>query len=218
MALATQHGSPEAHRMRATRFEMRHYTLVHLLVVGAAWSIYLFDRDDILWRMIRVYPSRRLLEHVLFGVATVLIGIGALLSTRARAAIRSPHSNSRPALPTLGGTRLIGEWLYAFGFATLLPLWGSILLIAGESIRIARLALALNQLPSPDGEADRRQERRWARALRTESVKWGIFATMILFSVCLVDRVADDGILLSVLAGAVLNMPVRRTSPTAACG
>ena len=172
-------------RVRASRFETRHPTLLHLLIVGAAWATYLADRDDIVWRIIRSSPSSRALERAAFSVTALLIGAGALFCTRART------SNGR--------ARLLGEWLYALGLATLLPLWGSVFLLAAESIRLARLALA--QREQPPLQNDREP---WKTAIRRESVKWGIFATMIVFSVCLIDRVADYGILASLLAWAVL--------------
>lgn len=172
--------------VRASRFETRHPTLLHLLIVGAAWATYLADRDDIVWRMIRSSPSSRALEHAAFSVTALLIGGGAFLCTRAGT------SNSR--------ARILGQWLYALGLATLLPLWGCVFLFAAESFRIARLALAEREQPRLHANHDG-----WTTAIRRESVKWGIFATMIVFSVCLIDRVADYGILVSLLAWAVLS-------------
>jgi len=181
---------------------MRHSTLLHLIVVGAAWTTYLADRDDIVWRMIRDSPSRRALEHTIFSFATLLIGTGALLCTRARAS-EGISAQTRP--------RLLGEWLYALGLATLLPLWGSVLLILGESIRIMRLALDREQVPPlPERQV------RWSPAFLRESVKWGIFATMIAFSVSLVDRVADYGILASLLTWALLSISTRWIRPALA--
>jgi hypothetical protein len=191
--------------VRAGRFETRHPTLLHLLVVGASWATYLVDREDIVWWMIRASPSRRLLEHILFGITAVLIGAGAVLCTRARVGMHSPYGKVGPGVSDPVRTRLLGEWLYAVGLATLLPLSGCILLVSGESIRIVRLAIGAQELPPPDaGESGRSREHRWTRAIRRESVKWGIFATMIVFSVCLVDRVADYGILASLFAWALL--------------
>ncbi len=39
--------------MRATRFEFRHQTLLHLLVVGLSLVTYLADPDDIVWVFVR---------------------------------------------------------------------------------------------------------------------------------------------------------------------
>ena len=107
----------------------------------------------------------------------------------------------------------MGEWLYAIGLAALLPLWGCLLLITGESIRIVRLSLRSQQLPPDDDHADRGPDRPWLLAIRRESVKWGIFGTMIIFSICLIDRVADYGILASLLVWALLNVPIHRIRP-----
>lgn len=177
----------EEGHLRASRFERRHPVLLHLLVVGAAWSTYLADRDDIVWRMIRNSPARRTLEHAAFSVATFLIGFGAIQCTRARV--------------LNGRARFLGEWLYALGLSTLLPLWGCILLSAAELFRIVRLALtARDQLPLLENHVE------WRAAIRHEFVKWGIFVTMIVFSVCLIDRVVDYGILASLLVWALLSI------------
>src|SRR5271166_303439 len=112
--------------MKATNFEYRHQTLVHQLIVGAALLTYLIDRDDVVWRFVRNSYTPRLWERSLFIVATILIAMGAGLSTWARAV-------SRP------GPQYLGELLYAIGLGSLMPLSGFIILIAGEALRILRL-------------------------------------------------------------------------------
>ena len=51
--------------MKATDFEYRHQTLVHQLIVGAAFLTYLIDRDDIVWRLVKrnTSQSRTLFFH-----------------------------------------------------------------------------------------------------------------------------------------------------------
>ena len=39
--------------MKATDFECRHQTLVHQLIVGAAFLTYLIDREDVVWRFVK---------------------------------------------------------------------------------------------------------------------------------------------------------------------
>jgi hypothetical protein len=189
-------------RLRASQFESLHPTALHLLIAGAGWATYLWDHEDVVWRLIHDSPSRRLLEHVIFSCATVLIGAGAVLCTRSRAPMDMAESDGKD----LSSSRLVGEWLYAIGLATLLPLLGSILLVVGESIRIVRLALR--------GKAQAKRTARgmectskelWAKAVRRESAKYGILLTMMVFSVCLIDRVADYGILASILAWGILS-------------
>ena len=40
------------HTIRATDFEYRHQTLLHLFVVGVAFLAYAFQRDDIVWVLV----------------------------------------------------------------------------------------------------------------------------------------------------------------------
>jgi hypothetical protein len=119
----------------------------------------------------------------------------------------------------------LGDWLFAVGLASLVPLGGCILLISGESIRLLRLVrrykLAMNAnrpapltamqhvVPGPQ----------WGPAFRTQAVKWGLFLTMTVFSITLVDRQADILIAASVLVAVLLNLPARfkTRAPTVVC-
>jgi hypothetical protein len=204
---------------KANDFETHHPTLLHLIIVCAGFATYLADPDDIVWRFIRDSPVRRVLEHILFCLATLLIGAGAAVCTWSSAFIEPPNADSYDS--SVGRGRLhtlhLGDWLYAVGLAFLAPLWGFIVIVVGESIRIARLLLR---------EKDDAQRRRtlspqssdstpnptfpnWPRALRRQAVKWGVLLTMVVFAITLVDRVADYGVLMSVLMWALLNIPVR---------
>jgi len=48
----------------------------------------------------------------------------------------------------------------------------------------------------------------WKRAFRQESAKWGLFPTMLIFTVLLVDRVAEILALASLLLWLLLNLPL----------
>ena len=63
--------------MKATGFEYRHQTLVHMAILAVAFATYLFDPDDVVWRFVKDSSTPRELEHAAFFVATVLIGVGA---------------------------------------------------------------------------------------------------------------------------------------------
>ncbi len=52
--------------MRATDFEYRHQTLVHLLIVAISFLTYLIDRDDIVWALVRGQPHQKFLERLPF--------------------------------------------------------------------------------------------------------------------------------------------------------
>jgi hypothetical protein len=198
--------------LRANEFEIRHQRLLHLLIVGAGWATYLADRDDVVWRLIRDSPSRRLLEHAVFAFATVLIGTGTVLCVRPRTRMETANSNGFPV------SRFLGEWMYAMGLASLLPLWGCILLIVGESIRIVRLVHSVKaHVQRPARRAEGRF-RPWAKAVFREPVKCGVFITMVVFSVSLADRVADYGILGSLVAGGILSVREQYIRATILCG
>ena len=170
--------------MKATGFESRHQTLLHQLIVLAAVLTYLIDPNDIVWRLVRNTSAPRFWERALFILATVLIAIGAALCTRARA-LNRPH--------------YLAELFYAIGLASLLPVAGFILLVAGESLRLFRLT---RRHPDPPSEPAT-----WRHAFRRETVKWGIFLSMIAFVITLKDRIADVLVVASFLLGVLLNPP-----------
>lgn len=175
--------------MKATDFEYRHQTLLHQLLILVGVLTYLIDPDDIVWRFVRDTSAPRFWERVLFIVATVLIAIGTILCTRARAFHRPSY---------------LGELLYAIGFGSLLPIPGFTLLVAGESLRLFRLALReADQPPLPLTAA-------WGQAFRREAVKWGILVTMLVFVTTLKDRHADILAAASFLLGLLLNASVFR--------
>jgi hypothetical protein len=186
--------------VKATNFEFRHQTLLRQLLIAAALTTYLFDPDDIVWRFVKESRSRTALEHGLFLIATLMICAGATLCTRAAAA-----SQPQPE-------QYIGELLFAIGLGSLFPLSGFVLLVAGETIRILRLSrsqLSSGQLsPGKDKPPEREiPVPEWRRAFREQSAKWGIFISMIVFSITLRDRVAEILVCASVLVWALLNLP-----------
>jgi hypothetical protein len=164
-----------------------------------------------------------LLEHGLFLIATLLIGSAAILCTRSGAFIApaGPGDVLSVSYGRLRRAQLFGEWCYAIGLASLAPLWGSVLLITAESIRILRLVRYERAL-SKDRESLNDQSARalkakpdepaldWGSAFRLQVTKWGVFLTMIVFTTTLIDRVADYGIVASVLAWLPMNLPFRR--------
>ncbi|HTY84855.1 MAG TPA: hypothetical protein VMB19_11590 [Silvibacterium sp.] len=175
--------------MKATDFEYRHQTQIHNLLILAGVLTYLVDPDDIVWRFVRDSSAPRFWERVAFIVATILIAIGAILCTRARAFYR-PH--------------YLGELVYAIGFGSLLPIPGFLILVFGESLRLFRLARREPRQPSPAAMPA------WGHAFRREAVKWGIVITMLVFVTTLKDRHADVLAVSSFLIGLLLNAPLFR--------
>lgn len=185
--------------MKITEFEIRHQRLLHQIVVGLAFSTYLFDRDDIVWSLVKDSGAAKDWERALFALATVLIGMAAVLCIRARA----------QSAPTTfaSSTRHVGDLLYAVGLGTLAPWLGFVILTGGEALRVFRLS----QL-----EGERRQEERslwqvtprphnWLKAFRLEIIKWEIFLTMIIFTITLQDRIAETLAVASFLVSLVVN-------------
>lgn len=166
--------------MRATDFEVRHRILLHRLVILAAFLTYLIDRDDIVWRFIKDASDVRTMERIIFAIATLLFGVAAWMCTRNRVAGRSAYA---------------AEFVYAIALGSLAPLAGFVILVMGEAVRLSRLALR---------EAASVPET-WAQALRAEAVKWGLFLTMIAFTITLRDRVGEVLVGVSVLFSILLN-------------
>jgi hypothetical protein len=176
--------------MQASDLEVRHQTLFHLMVVGAAFLTYFFQPDDIVWVLVKGHADRALLERIVFGAGTFMIFGAAVFETWAR--IHIPE-------------RLyLGRIIFALGIGLLAPASGTAILLIGESILILRLVARGHQDMS---RLSPRLSTNWGDALRQEFSKWGLAFTMIVFTVTLKDRLAE------VLAGAsflfwlVLNFP-----------
>jgi hypothetical protein len=112
-------------------------------------------------------------------------------------------------LITFSATRHVGDLLFAIGLGSLAPLWGFVILVAGETIRVLRLIRSPDpsthaQKPEPKEASVLRMRRtdptpptpQWSRALRQEAAKWGLLLAMVVFTITLRDRLAK------VLAGA----------------
>ncbi len=198
--------------MRATDFEYRHQLLLHELIVGAAVLTYLVDRDDIVWRLIKGESNARVMERSAFALATLLMGISACLCTFARARSRAGETaqlaQSERSLPYLR-LRYMGDFLYAIALGSLVPLTGFFLLVVGEGIRLFRLQDGQTvRGPSSESEPAKRPPPQWARAFRQEALKWGLFLTMIVFTLTLKDRVAEVLIALTILLWVILNVRI----------
>lgn len=155
-----------------------------MLIVGTSFATYLFDPDDIVWRLVKDTAAPRLAERACFVTATILIGLGALLCTRVAAA-------------AISGA---GEISFAIGLATLAPLSGFLILVLGETFRVLRLTAHVQTnhslLVSSDGKP----------AIRRQSAKWGLFLTMLIFTLTLNDRVGEILAAASVALWAFLNL------------
>src|SRR5882757_3797791 len=125
--------------MKATDFEYRHQTLVHQFMVAAAFLTYFVDREDIVWRFVKDSSAPRGFERFFFIVATVFIVVGAAICTYTRVYPRPESTIGMESYRHLHRSRYFGDVLYAIGLATLFPLWGFSILVAGEALRVFRL-------------------------------------------------------------------------------
>lgn len=204
------------HTIRATDFEYRHQTLLHLLVVGLAFLAYGFQRDDIVWALVKHHTVyRTLLERMVFGMGALQVLCSAALQTWAHAC-RFSAADVRVAAPAGEETyRRLEDWIYvgrllfASGIGLLAPISGTVILLVGEVSLVARLFVRnsnTTNLPAlhRDGILVSLPRRlpahslsaRWKYALRKEASKWGLAITMIAFTLTLRDRLAE------ILAGA----------------
>jgi len=214
----------------ATKFEYRHRMLLRALIIGAAFLTYLFDRDDIVWRFVKGSPAHRELERALFFVATLFVGAGAGICTWACAGFAREAEADTESQAGEGSYRYLsysqhaGDLLFAIGLGSLAPLSGFIILVAGEAIRVFRLigrpdAFSHAQKLTPEEtsvpwlrQSDRFDSRstaaipQWSRAFGQEAAKWGLFLTMVVFTITLRDRLAEVLAGASVLVSTVLAL------------
>jgi protein-S-isoprenylcysteine O-methyltransferase Ste14 len=224
--MAAKQLSPRLQAMTATDFEVRHQTLIHLLIVGVAFLTYLIDRDDIVWALVQGQTHPRLFERLLFALATLLIGVSTALRTWAGAYAERPASGLAATLRCDGPYRYVryplelGSLFFSIGLGFLAPMSGFVILVAGETIvafrligREEKLRSTVPSQPASLNECGSRTSHAasvpgapdWKASLRRESGKWGVFLTMIIFTVLLSDRVAEILAVLSLLIGMVLN-------------
>lgn len=117
----------------------------------------------------------------------------------------------------------LARLLLVSALGLLLPLPGTVVLIAGEAILVLRLRFRDQEstesqrllqyrstepplsaaVHSPlDGGA---RDGAWGRGFRTAASKWGLAASLILFTVTLQDRIAEIGAALSFLIWLAMN-------------
>jgi hypothetical protein len=183
--------------MNATDFEYRYQILLHLLVVGLGILTYFVSRDDIVWALVRDHSNNRFLERLAFGVGTVVLISCAVLETWA---------NARPR----PGILLLSRLLFALVVGLLVPLAGTIVIVGGDALLVFRLFIRDHDSAGVAGFRVRGAEATWGEAFRRAASKWGLAASMIVFTVTLKDRVAEIGGGISFLVWLALNFPRRQ--------
>jgi protein-S-isoprenylcysteine O-methyltransferase Ste14 len=218
--------------MRATDFEYRHQTLFHLLVVGLAFLTYAFQRDDIVWALVRHHTTyRAFLERLVFGTGTLMIIGSATFQTWASAYGPPGTADGEPLLACDGPYRYVqyplyfGRVLFALGIGLLAPAWGTVILLTGEILLVFRLFGRDHSGTTEEFSSQYRARvprflpsfyprfptqglgANWKEALRKEASKWGLAVTMIVFTLTLQDRSAEILAAASFLFWLALNLP-----------
>ncbi len=162
--------------------------MIRPALLVAALSTYLVWPDDVVWRFIKAAPNTRLLEHVAFGAAAILLGVALLLKVQASVSVR------RQGSPHLSRTPNVANLLQAVGIGSLLPLPGFLLLVFGDlftSLLLDRW-LPVSEESQTELEARRiSQAGSWKDALGKHIGLCCAFASMLIFSMVLIDRMAD---------------------------
>lgn len=153
---------------------------VALLVAGLA--TYLVSPDDVVWKFVRTSQHARLLEHFGFGLAAVLLGIALLLKVQA---------STVGALSTT-----IGSLFQPLGIGSLLPLPGFLLFVVGE--------LGITSLIA-ERESGEQRSLSWKASLAEHTGLCCTCASIIVFSIVLIDRVADALFALSAIASIAVS-------------
>jgi len=131
--------------MKASNFEYRYQTLLHVLLVGMALLTYVVYPDDIVWALVRHHSNSRLLERIAFGAGAMVILGSAVLETYATACTRIRLTSSKIILASGDKYRFfqfstrLARLLLALALGLLLPLAGTTILVAGETILVLRL-------------------------------------------------------------------------------
>jgi len=149
--------------------------LIRAALLLAGLSTYFISPDDVVWRFIRHAPHARLLEHILFAAAAAVLGLALLvkMSISTRAANDDVQNLRRKAA--------VASLLQAIGIGSLLPLPGFLLLVLGD--------VGVSLFWEPAGKPLHAYE--WVDALIAHIGLCFAFLSMVIFSLVLIDRVAD---------------------------
>jgi hypothetical protein len=109
----------------------------------------------------------------------------------------------------------LSRLLFALVVGLLVPLSGTIVIIGGEALLVFRLYVRDHDRATADRFPARAAEATWGEAFRRAASKWGLAASMIVFTLTLKDRVAEIGGGISFLIWLALNFPRLKRSQDA---
>ncbi len=165
----------------------------------AAVSVYLVAPDDVVWRLVRNAAHARIWEHLCFAAAAAMLACALLLKLLIAARARRGHCGSRTRA-------VLANLLQAAAIGSLLPAAGFVLLMAGDLCISLFVPVAL-----PAVELVPAQALRWSEVFRANLALGCAFVSMLIFSVVLIDRVAD--VLFAITALVSLAMTVLAVRP-----
>jgi hypothetical protein len=166
--------------------------IVHAVLVLVGVSTYLISRDDVVWHFIKAAPHPRVLEHAFFGLAAFILGISLFLKIKSETPPENPDIQNHSRT-----TATVASLLQAIGIGSLLPLPGFLVLILGD---LAGSLLFGSRQPSAEDYENERyagqarsslHRSRWGGALVPHTGLCLALLSMSVFSVVLIDRVAD---------------------------
>ena len=159
-----------------------------------------------MWRFIRTTPHARVWEHALFGIAAAILGFALLLKVKAGA-----HPENQDSHCPSRTTATVASLLQAIGIGSLLPLPGFLLLVLGDGTLSLLLYGRHSTAEDPRSDRDSRLARRpsqgfrWRNALAPHIGLCFAFLSMAIFSVVLIDRVADALFAMTALVSIAVN-------------
>ena len=180
--------------------------IVHAALLLLGVSTYLISPDDVVWRFIKTAPHARALEHALFGIAAAILGFALLLKVKA-----SAHPENQDSLGSSRLTASVANLLQAIGIGSLLPLPGFLLVVLGDVAASLFLYGSHSTAEDPRAKLDPRRVSgplrafRWRNALATHVGLCFAFLSMAIFSVVLIDRVADALFAMTALVSIAAN-------------
>ena len=185
-------GGSLARLFTGTVVEFRQHYFFRTAIYGLAVLCYLFDREDVVWRILRWHTPAEILEaKVLYSAVALLAGLATLSTTYAR--LRS--STEESTAPPIGNPLFFcGETLFAFSVSFYLSTAGSILAISGILLLNLRV-LTYSRLQSqsrlrPIALPAEPTPRRLISVVRGEVGHWGYLVMMIAFALTLSDSLA----------------------------
>jgi hypothetical protein len=193
---------------RSTAGNRLHW-IVRAALLLAGLSTYLISRDDVVWHFIKTALHPRVWEHSLFGLAAALLGVALLLKVSESV---HPKSQDRSRI-----TAAVASFLEAIGIGSLLPLPGFLVLALGDLG--TSLLLDRRQWMAEDPRTERDLDRaghplhasRWGIAFTAHIALCCAFLSMAVFSVLLIDRVADVLFAVTALVSIAANLRPFRT-------